>query len=445
MLMLLMVWLVLFIVLLTLIMRDRKQAGALSLSYFVSLALIHVPGAMVYVAAPYGYEETLLGLEITVLGVGFYVIGVATAQFFSNRRATADIREAPVDPEWLNDIARKFFWIGLFVFFIAIPIAQEIPSVTSVLSAFVGLLVIAFWFWLASAILRHDTRRTFLILLVLPLLPFATLTTIGFVSFSTQWIISVLSFLFIMSRRKLLLIAITPFAFYLALSVFVAYIGERNLIRDAIWYEQADLSTRLERISDIFVNFEPLDINDPKHQSGIDSRLNQNTLVGATVANLQEGSVRYAYGATIPVWAFIPRAVWPDKPEVGGGRSVVSEFTGITFPEGTSVGAGQVLEFYANFGPLGVMIGMFGWGFVLMTLDRGIMTAMSKADMPVLMRRSMVGLTLVSPGGNLLEILIAAIGAMVAAPLIVYLDRKLRSLPLAVFSAKSKRLGVQRP
>ena len=49
--------------------------------------------------------------------------------------------------------------------------------------------------------------------------------------------------------------------------------------------------------------------------------------------------------------------------QAGGGGTIVQDFTGIEFADGTSVGAGQVLEFYVNFGTWGVIGGflLFGW------------------------------------------------------------------------------------
>jgi len=430
---LLLAWLVLFAFLLLLILQDRRRCGALTLSYFLSLSLIHVPGALVYLHPSAGYAETLRGMQLTVLGLAMFVAGVAFAQLHRYRAHAVQPDLAPLDAGWMSAIARKFSAIGIFVFFIAVPLAAEVPSSTAVLSPLVGLIVIGIWLWLCAAIVRGDRRKQVLILALLPLLPLSTLATIGFVSFSTQWVITVLAFFFVMSRRRLWMIVLMPFAFYLALSVFVAYLGERNSIRDLIWYEEADLSARMERIGDIFTHFELLDLDNPKHAEALDARLNQNALVGAAAFNLDGGSVDFAYGATVPWWAVIPRAIWPEKPEIGGGRSIVSDFTGLYFPEGTSVGAGQVLEFYVNFGTIGVVIGFFVWGFALITFDRRIMHAMAKADMPLLLRYSMVGLTLVNPGGNLLEIIIAAIGAYISSPMILYVDRKLRSLPLARF------------
>ena len=96
------------------------------------------------------------------------------------------------------------------------------------------------------------------------------------------------------------------------------------------------------------------------HLFALDQRLNQNYLVGMGVMRHREGEAELLYGATVPFWALIPRAIWPDKPAVGGGGDLVSQFTGIKFAEGTSVGVGQVLEFYMNFGMPGVLCWVCG-------------------------------------------------------------------------------------
>jgi hypothetical protein len=442
---LLLVWLCFFGLLLVILLQDRKHTGALTLSYFVSLSLIHVPGTLGYLGHPYGFEDTYRGLQIAVVGVAAFVGGVAFARFRGTKATHRTIHQTDLDPDWLEKIGRKFLVLGVFVFFIAVPIVGQIPSMTAVVSAFVGLLVIGIWLWLAAAIIRGDRRKQILVLGMLPLLPFATLTFSGFVSFSTQWIITVLSFFFLLSRRKVWFIAAMPVLIFVSLSMFVAYLGERSAIRDLVWEEEANIAARVERISEIFTNFEFLDLSDPRHTGALEQRLNQNALVGAAAANLEDGSATYALGGTVPWWSFVPRVVWPDKPDVGGGGSLVAEYTGIYFAEGTSVGAGQVLEFYVNFGIVGVILGFFAWGFGLMTIDRKIMTAMAEANMPVLLRQSMVGLTLIAPGGNLLEIFVAAIGAFVATPIVLYLDRKLQNLPMAIFAAKTTRLGGRRP
>jgi hypothetical protein len=161
-----------------------------------------------------------------------------------------------------------------------------------------------------------------------------------------------------------------------------------------------------------------LNLNSPAHTEALDGRLNQNRLVGAAVSRHDDGLADFAYGATVPLWAFIPRAIWAGKPIVGGGGQVVSDFTGLQFGEGTSVGAGQVLEFYVNFGIPGVVIGFLALGFALMRLDYGIMRALSAGDTYRLALRAMPGLTLLQPGGNLLEMVVAFVAAICGALLI---------------------------
>jgi uncharacterized membrane protein len=67
---------------------------------------------------------------------------------------------------------------------------------------------------------------------------------------------------------------------------------------------------------------------------------------------------------------FIPRAVWTSKPVHAGGSQIVTQFTGITFLGGTSVGPGPVMELYGNFGAGGVVAGFLVIGAALAFLDR---------------------------------------------------------------------------
>jgi hypothetical protein len=115
--------------------------------------------------------------------------------------------------------------------------------------------------------------------------------------------------------------------------------------------------------------------------------------------------------------------MWPEKPNVGGGSAVVGDFTGLTLSEGTSFGAGQVLEFYANFAMPGVLIGFFIIGVVLMWLDRNIMRAFAIGDLRGLLVNAMPGLTLLQPGGNLIEIMVATISSVIVARGVLFIER----------------------
>jgi len=296
------------------------------------------------------------------------------------------------------------------------------PSLTSVASAFGTLLIIGLWLALYGAAVPADRRRMLATLTLLPLLPLATLVMGGFLGFGVYWVLSIIAFLFVITRRRFWFYSAAPVVIFLGLSLFVTYMGQREAIRETVWYQQSGLLDRLDRVSALVTAFQLLDLASPDQLSALDDRLNQNWMVGAAVVKQEEGSASFAYGATIPIWALIPRVVWPDKPDIGGGGNIVSEFTGIQFAEDTSIGAGQVLEFYVNFGIPGVLLGFCVLGFLLMRLDQGIMRSLAADNMRGLLLRAMPGLTLLQPGGNLLEILVGGVAAYAGAHLVMSLN-----------------------
>jgi hypothetical protein len=261
-----------------------------------------------------------------------------------------------------------------------------------------------------------------------------SLVSNGFLSFGTSWSLSVLAFLFVITERRIWFYVTALPVVFLGLSLFVTWAGQREGIREVMWQEQASLLARLDRASSIITEFELLDLSSPRQVTALDDRLNQNYFVAAGITYHEMGSANFAYGGTVPPWALIPRVIWPDKPSVGGGGNVITDFTGIKCAEGTSCGAGQVLEFYINFGIPGVLIGFFGLGYMLMWLDRGIMRALAVDDMRGFLVRAMPGVMTVQPQANLLEILVGFVAAYAAARLISSL--RFFNVPL---SARSRR------
>jgi hypothetical protein len=132
--------------------------------------------------------------------------------------------------------------------------------------------------------------------------------------------------------------------------------------------------------------------------------------------------VDFSGGATLVEMAIglIPRALWPDKPQVGGGGTVVQDFAGVMPAEGTSVGAGQVLEFYINFGTFGVVGGFLIYGALIGWMDIRIVESLRRGDQKGYLLWYMVCLALMQPGGNLLEIVVSAAGSAVTARGIAY-------------------------
>jgi hypothetical protein len=406
-----------------------REGGALTLAYFFGLSLIHIPGVLPFLtevsfsAFSQGLsdrEATQLGFEVTVLGMSAFVAGAILARFIDRRRITANTGMSGPRLQAFERVGWRGLVIGAVGYFVLLPLSHSVSSLTAVISPIAILLILGFWLMLYSAAESEDRRRTRITLALLPALPLATLVTGGFLGYGIYWVLSILAFLFVISRHRARFYAAAPFVVYLGLSLFVAYMGERTAIRELVWQKQAGLPERLDRVLGIFNHFHPLDLTSPGDLGALDSRLNQNVLVGLAIEHIDSGWAQFAYGATVPIWGLVPRAIWPEKPDIGGGRTVVADFTGIHFWENTSVGTGQVFEFYANFGIAGVLAGFLLLGFALMWLDRGIMRALGREDMRGVLLRGLPGLTLLQPGGNLLEIIVAVFAAMVLSRLLVH-------------------------
>jgi hypothetical protein len=152
------------------------------------------------------------------------------------------------------------------------------------------------------------------------------------------------------------------------------------------------------------------DYHNLAHLERVDSRLNQNFLVGAAVSRLDRGLVPFADGATLEDAALsvVPRVLWPNKPVVGGSGDLVSTYTGIRFAEGTSVGVGQVLECYINFGRTGIVIGFFVIGMVLVLADRSALRALERGSVFGFATRYLPALGVLQIGGSFAEVVSTA-------------------------------------
>jgi uncharacterized membrane protein len=354
-------------------------------------------------------------------------VGGAVAARALNRMPPDIARQSP-EPGF-ERVGWRALAIGAGSYLLLSLVFGRLVSVTSIVSSLPNLVILGFWMLLYQTGSPADARRWAFALGLLPLLPLTSLIAGGFLGFGIHWVLVILAFCYVVARRRLQIYIASPLLVYLGLSLFVTYMGQREAIRDAVWYEQASVLDRVEQVSRIITDFRLLDLSSNAHLAALEDRLNQNQLVGAAVAEHRAGSYDFAYGGTVPLWGFVPRALWPGKPAVGGGGSLVTEYTGIAFEEGTSVGAGQVLEFYVNFGIPGVLAGFAGAGFLLMWLDLGMMRAFAVGDLTGVLLRALPGLSLLQPGGNLLEILVAFAGAILAALALLYSGVLGRAVP----------------
>lgn len=444
---LLLIWVMLMGVLLVVITR-KDRSGVLLLSYAVSLAIIHVPGVINHLGDGIGgfaFDETLTGFKLTLFGFAALLAGALIMRLsFRQRKIEGKLREAPRRFTY-RQLALFFIALGLSAFFATGPLNAIIPGIAALSNGMVALLIVGMWMIVSDALDRGNHGRLGLVLACLLALPFATLLTGGFLGYGVTWLVMIFSLLVILHPSRKLMVLAAPIIGYIGMSFAVAYLGEREQIRASL-EDEVPLAERLRYIPAIFERFEAYDLDDSDHAFFIDIRFNQNYFVGLTVDRLAQREIRHELGGTVPLWALIPRAIWPDKPEVGGGGNLVEEATGLRLDEESSFGAGQPLEFYLNFGWGGVIVGFALWGALLTWLDRRISVALRQRDVAALVLAGMPGVALVQPGGNLMEIFVAVIAATLVAQGLALLLRGIdRGGRQSSVSSTARKSQFQRP
>ncbi|MDH3445644.1 MAG: hypothetical protein OEN50_17085, partial [Deltaproteobacteria bacterium] len=303
-------------------------------------------------------------------------------------------------------------YLLLYSFIGALPTANALLAVGQQLFV-VGLCLACWWAWHES-----NSKKIFTLLAVTLALPFFTVTSSGFISQGVIAVIVVFTFVSSLVRSRAKVLATALVLGYLGLSVYVTYMRDRYDIRQSVWGGEP-WSERLEEVYKSMSAMEWFDPYDDNHLKRIDARLNQNYLVGMAVTRMSLKN-DFAYGETI--WgaclALIPRALWPEKPLFAGSGHLVSDYTGIMFAPGTSVGIGQVMEFYINFGTAGVIFGFLFIGIIVAVIDSVAAKGLLNGDWQLFALLYLIGISLLQVGGSLVEIAGSA-GASVALALIV--------------------------
>jgi hypothetical protein len=249
-------------------------------------------------------------------------------------------------------------------------------------------------------------------------LPFTTLITAGMLGYGAIAVLTILIFVSSFLRSPVRVILAGALIVYLGLSVFVSYMRDRTDIRATVWGEQS-FEDRFDKISKTVTTFEWFDPGNFEHLQRIDGRLNQNFLVGAAVYQLGQ-TQNFARGDTLwdALMALIPRAIWPEKPITAGSGNLVSRYTGIDFAEGTSIGVGQVMEFYLNFGTPGVIVGFIIMGVLVTAFDWQAAERLARNDLHGFVLWFLPGIALLQVGGQLVEITASAAASLIVALLV---------------------------
>jgi hypothetical protein len=432
-------------------MRGRPGSAGLPLAYFLGLSLIHVPGAFFCLDSEWSDDLTVwtrTGFEQTIIGMAAFLVGVVIARLPAGFMPRSVQPYAPqtlscMNLDAVNRLALLYVSVGLIMYFVLNRFISMIPSAGAIAGSLGSLIIIGICLRLWAARESSNTGRFWSTLAFLPMLPLGTTVLGGFLGYGTTWVLTILSFLFSGAKRRAPYLLLAPAVVFLGLSIFVNYWAARNDIRRLVWYQPAGLSERLQRIVVMFDNFEWLDLSSAKHRDAITERMNQNWLVGVAVNRLDSGQVDFASGATLGnmLLGLIPRAIWLDKPAVGGSGSLVHDLTGIEFAEGTSVGVGQVMEFYANFGTWSVIGGFLIYGWLLGRTDLRVIGCLRSGDQKGYVFWFSIAVAMLFPGGSLLETFVGAASGAVTGYLIGCVLDNSRFVTRVIGHSRAKIVG----
>jgi hypothetical protein len=404
----------------------RKTPGTgLVLAYLLNLWIIHWVAPALYLMPSYqSFDQRIVesGLEQSVYAaVAFAFSSLLLTPFLLN----FGILPRPKAPLHIDtNLPNAYIALGAGSYAIMSMGIGALPSATAVFSTGQQLVVVGLALCCWQAWRTRSNGTLVLWLGVTLLLPFVTIVTRGFIGYGAVAALTVFIFISGFLRPRPVVLAGGILLGYLGLSVFVTYMRDRQEIRQTVWGGQP-MQVRLSQLEATVSRFEWFDLSNADHLHAVDGRLNQSYLAGLAVSRLSAIG-GYAGGETFweALLALVPRAIWPDKPVEAGSGLMVSEYTGLRFASGISVGIGQVMEFYVNFGTLGVVLGFLLMGVLVTTLDLAAAERLAVHDLHGFVLWFLPGISLLQVGGSLVEVTgSAAASVFVAVIANAYLNR----------------------
>jgi hypothetical protein len=430
----------------------RTGAGVgLLLTYVLSYGSIHWLAATIHLLPWFvnRYTDTVAeGMRQSAIGILALAAGAEVMALIVRRRRPMPVQvrgpQAPdvaqptgesmvtLDPRTLRFVLLS----GLAIYGVLSPLGAAIPGAQALVAtgSAITVMAVALHVWNAWYSRHWWSARGWLAATMA--LPVVTVISQGFLGYGMAAMLTVYAFVAAFVRPRWKVVALGLVFAYAGLSVYITYMRDRNDIRSMVW-GGSSLTARASQIADTFAGMEWFDPYNQSHLNRVDTRLNQDYLVGAAVQRLEGGFVPYAGGSTLSdaIVAVVPRALWPDKPVVAGSGNLMATYTGMRFAEGTSVGIGQVLECYINFGTAGVIVGFFVIGLLLVLIDHSAYVALEAGDVFRFARWYLPGLGLLQVGGSFAEVTSTAGAGLVVALL-------LRELATRFLPARPDSIGA---
>lgn len=286
-------------------------------------------------------------------------------------------------------------------------------------------------------------------------LPFYYLFMTGFMSYGFQaFIIISVFFMAVIMKRSPSTVKFIPaliVVLYALVSLLVVWLSFRTELRAVLWSDAGFI----ERFDALWLAFSKSTLLNPFNFESVDhvvTRANHGLWVGKVIEyhELHPELRLHGSGLLLSLVAWVPRFIWPGKPEAGG-TLMLETHAGHEFSSNVTFGAGQVIDFYVNFGWAGVIIGFFLMGLLVGFIDRYAARALKSGNLIIAAKFFVLGLCLTRSLSEVFFLMSSGVFALaifsavqLAAPkLVAVRRRKRRSVPISEHwrSGHGRRVG----
>lgn len=371
-------WLFLFGLLIWRSLSFLSPLGGIGLCHWFNLAINHFIGE-VFINQNVDFKSVdrnagIIGYQLSawaIIGLLMAFFTVFCLDFRYKKTSINKQNKSNSNSNFNVNIGYSGIVYGMVCYFFLSGILSFIPSITSILSAGLGMASAGLAWSYIVMIKKRGYTVSLMFSSIMFLFPIFTLVLNGFMGYGISAIFGTAGVVMVTHRPRFVIGLLAPGLLYLGLSLYPSYMLSRDEIRSSVW-GGAEMGERFQiTFGTLAERWEWFDPSDERQMGLFNGRLNQNTLVGASYEYISAGYIPFAEGETIydGFLALIPRIIWVDKPIKAGSYGLASRFTGISFSEGTSVGIGNLMELYVNFNVFGIIIGFYIIGLCVYYLD----------------------------------------------------------------------------
>ena len=363
-------WIFLLIINFAIVSKISVRRSGISHIYIANFALVHFFGSAFFALPGYwnkNLDLTAVGFEYSTYALVSFLIGnIFFLGLYKNKGNFKKISYAQFLKS--KNTARYFLLIGLFLYIASNYIRGA--SISVFISISTPLIISSLCIFSFIAYVEKNQKKLLFYIAAGFFIPIFTIIVDGFIGVAIAMLIALLIFINNFYKFNLRKILIFILLCYLGLSFYIIYTINKSTIRASVWGGES-YSSRVVTFTGIFNDFEFFNPTKHTHLDLINTRLNQNSVVGASVNYLNNGNIEFAKGETYKqaLIGLVPRVLWKNKPITAGDTSRVEKYSGLKFTKNVSVGMPQVMEMYVNFGMISLILGFLIVGIFYGYLD----------------------------------------------------------------------------